>query len=51
MRYLRIGCAIAALIAPVAVQAQDTTSSIRGQVADSAGVGVPSATVVIVHTP
>ncbi|GGE00740.1 Oar protein [Polymorphobacter glacialis] len=51
MRYLRIGCAVAALIAPVAVQAQDTTSSIRGQVTDSAGVAVPSATVVILHTP
>ena len=51
MRHLRLGCAIAALIAPVAVHAQDTASSIRGQVTNDAGEGIASATVVITHTP
>ncbi|MFZ4690403.1 MAG: TonB-dependent receptor [Polymorphobacter sp.] len=51
MRHLRIGCAIAALIAPVAVHAQDTTAAIRGQVTNEAGVAVPNATVIITHTP
>ncbi len=52
MRHLRIGCAIAALIAPTAaVHAQETSASIRGQVATEAGAGVANATVVITHTP
>ena len=51
MRHLRLGCAIAALIAPVALHAQETSSSIRGQVTNDAGAGVASATVVITHTP
>ena len=52
MRNLRIGCAIAALIAPVAaLHAQDTAASIRGQVTTDAGVAVPNAAVVITHKP
>jgi hypothetical protein len=51
MRHLRLGCAIAALIAPVALHAQETTSSIRGQVTNDAGAGIANATVVITHTP
>ncbi|OYU14368.1 MAG: TonB-dependent receptor [Alphaproteobacteria bacterium PA4] len=52
MRHLRLGCAIAALVAPVAaVHAQDTTSAIRGQVTNDTGVGIASATVVITHIP
>lgn len=51
MRHLRLGCAIAALIAPMAVHAQDTASSIRGQVTDDASVGIASATVIITHLP
>ncbi|GGI78950.1 Oar protein [Polymorphobacter multimanifer] len=51
MRYLRIGCALAALAAPMALHAQDTASSIRGQVASGAGVGIPNATVLMIHTP
>ena len=51
MRHLRLGCAIAALVAPMAVHAQDTASSIRGQVTNDAGEGIASATVVITHTP
>ena len=52
MRYLRIGCAIAALIAPTAaLHAQDTSASIRGQVTTEAGDGVANAIVVITHTP
>ncbi|PZN95524.1 MAG: TonB-dependent receptor [Alphaproteobacteria bacterium] len=51
MRHLRIGCAIAALVAPVAIHAQETASAIRGQVNTSAGAPVANATVVITHTP
>ncbi len=52
MRHLRLGCAIAALIAPAAaLHAQETTSSIRGQVTNDAGAGIANATVVITHTP
>ena len=51
MRHLLFGCAIAALIAPVAVHAQDTTSSIRGQVTNDAGTGIANAAVVITHAP
>ena len=45
MRHLRLGCAIAALIAPVAIHAQETSSSIRGQVTNDAGAGIANATV------
>lgn len=52
MRNFRIGCAIAALIAPAAaLHAQETSASIRGQVTTDAGAGVGNATVVILHTP
>ena len=51
MRHLRIGCAIAALVAPVAIHAQETSSAIRGQVNNSAGAPVANATVVVTHTP
>ncbi len=56
MRHLRLGCAIAALVAPVAiptaaVHAQETSSAIRGQVNTSAGAPVANATVVVTHTP
>jgi hypothetical protein len=44
------GAAIAALIAPVAIHAQETTSSIRGTVT-SGGAPVAGAEVVILHTP
>jgi Carboxypeptidase regulatory-like domain len=44
------GAALAALIAPVAIHAQDTTSSIRGSVT-SGGAAVANAEVVIVHEP
>jgi hypothetical protein len=47
---LFIGAAIAALVAPAAVQAQETTSTIRGTVT-SAGAPVPGAAVEIVHVP
>ncbi|MEY2884937.1 MAG: hypothetical protein RL490_2661 [Pseudomonadota bacterium] len=52
MRHLRLGCAIAALVAPVAaVHAQDTSSAIRGQVTNDSGAGIASATVTITHVP
>jgi len=51
MRHLRLGCAIAALIAPVAIHAQDTASSIRGQVTNDGGTGIANAEVVITHKP
>ena len=47
---LFIGAALAALVAPVAVHAQETTSTIRGKVS-SAGTPVAGATVEIVHVP
>ncbi|MBS0504935.1 MAG: carboxypeptidase regulatory-like domain-containing protein [Proteobacteria bacterium] len=47
---LFIGAALAALVAPVAVQAQETTSSIRGSVTDN-GAPVAGATVSAVHVP
>lgn len=51
MRHLRLGCAIAALIAPPAVQAQETTSAIRGSVVSDTGAPIVGATVTIIHTP
>lgn len=47
---LFIGAALAALVAPVAVHAQETTSTIRGKVTN-AGAPVAGATVEIVHVP
>ena len=51
MRHLRLGCAIAALVVPMALHAQDTASSIRGQVTTDAGEGIVNATVTIIHAP
>jgi len=51
MRHIRLGCAIAALIAPVAVHAQETTASLRGQVSDVSGAPVAGATVTVTHVP
>ena len=51
MRHLRLGCAIAALVVPMALHAQDTASSIRGQVTTDAGEGIANATVTIIHAP
>lgn len=51
MRHFRIGCAVAALLAPVALQAQETTASLRGQVTDIAGNAVAGATVTVTHVP
>ncbi|GAO39727.1 hypothetical protein SCH01S_39_00120 [Sphingomonas changbaiensis NBRC 104936] len=48
--HLFIGAAIAALVAPVAVQAQETTSTIRGTVTDN-GAPVAGVTVTAVHVP
>ncbi|MBA2921202.1 TonB-dependent receptor plug domain-containing protein [Sphingomonas sp. MAH-20] len=48
--HLFIGAAIAALVAPAAVQAQETTSTIRGTVTDN-GAPVAGATVTAVHVP
>ena len=47
---LFIGAAVAALMAPVAAYAQETTSSIRGTVTE-AGAPVAGALVVITHVP
>jgi hypothetical protein len=48
--HLFIGAAVAALIAPAAVQAQETTSTIRGTVTDN-GAPVAGVTVTAVHVP
>jgi hypothetical protein len=48
--YLYAGAAIAAIVAPVAAYAQETTSSIRG-VVQSGGAPVSGATVTITHEP
>lgn len=48
--YLYAGAAIAALVAPMAAYAQETTSSIRG-VVQSGGTPVAGATVTITHEP
>ncbi len=50
MRHLRLGCAVAALIAPMAVQAQETTSIIRGSVTAD-GVAVSNADIVVTNVP
>ena len=48
--HLFIGAAVAALIAPAAIQAQETTSTIRGNVTNG-GAPVAGATVTAVHVP
>jgi len=48
--YLFVGAAVAALIAPAAVSAQETTSSIRGSVT-AAGAPVAGAQVTILNVP
>jgi Carboxypeptidase regulatory-like domain/TonB dependent receptor len=51
MRHLRYGVALAALLAPLAIQAQETSSAIRGEVTNDAGAPIANATVVVTHTP
>lgn len=56
MRHLRLGVALAALavpaaLIPAAVQAQETTSSIRGAIVSEQRKPVAGAVVTIVHTP
>ncbi len=51
MRTLRLGCAIAALIVPAVLQAQETTATLRGAVTTEAGAPISNATVTIIHTP
>ncbi len=56
MRHLRLGVALAALavpafVLPTAVQAQETTSAIRGDVLNEQSVAVAGATVTIIHIP
>ena len=56
MRHLRLGVALAALavpafVLPAAVQAQETTSAIRGAVVNEQSKPIAGATVTIIHTP
>ncbi len=51
MRHLRLGVALAALIVPAIVQAQETTSAIRGAVVNEQNKPIAGATVTVVHTP
>lgn len=56
MRHLRLGVALAALAVPAAfipaaVQAQETTSAIRGAVVNEQSKPIAGATVTIIHTP
>jgi len=51
MRHLRLGVALAALAVPAIVQAQETTSSIRGAVVNEQSKPIAGATVTIIHTP
>jgi hypothetical protein len=46
-----LGAALTALMVPVAVSAQETTSTIAGQVTDNAGKPVANARITVVHTP
>lgn len=48
--YLYAGAAMAALVSPIAIHAQETTSSVRGTVASS-GTPIAGAEVTLVHTP
>ena len=50
MKKFTLLCAAAAIVAPAAAFAQETTSSIRGQIL-SGGSAVPNAVVVITHDP
>ena len=50
MKKFTLLCAAAAIVAPTTAFAQETTSSIRGQVT-SGGSAVPNAVVVITHDP
>jgi hypothetical protein len=56
MRHLRLGVALAALavpafVLPAAVQAQETTSAIRGAVVNEQSKPIAGATVTVIHTP
>jgi hypothetical protein len=56
MRHLRLGVALAALavpafVLPAAVQAQETTSAIRGAIVNEQSKPIASATVTVIHTP
>jgi hypothetical protein len=56
MRHLRLGVALAALavpaaLIPAAVQAQETTSAIRGAVVNEQSKPIAGATVTVIHTP
>jgi hypothetical protein len=51
LKYLLAGGAMAALVAPVAVHAQTTTSTVRGQVYSADGTPISGATVEVVHEP
>lgn len=56
MRHLRLGVALAALavpaaLIPAAVQAQETTSSIRGAIVNEQSKPIAGATVTVIHTP
>ncbi len=56
MRHLRLGVALAALavpaaLIPAAVQAQETTSAIRGAVVNEQSKPIAGAAVTIIHTP
>ncbi|WP_033922309.1 TonB-dependent receptor [Sphingomonas sp. 37zxx] len=51
MKHLYVGVALAALVAPVAVYAQETTGTVRGSVVTADGSAVPNAEVELVHAP
>lgn len=51
MRSYRLGVAVAALLCPVAVMAQEVTATIRGEVVDDQGAPVANANVTITHQP
>lgn len=51
MRHLRLGVALAALVVPAIVQAQEVSSAISGSVVSAAGQPVAGAKVEIVHVP
>jgi CBS domain-containing protein len=56
MRHLRLGVALATLavpgfVLPAAVQAQETTSAIRGAIVNEQSKPIAGATVTVIHTP
>ena len=56
MRHLRLGVALAALavpafVLPAAVQAQETTSAIRGAIVNEQSKPIAGANVTVIHTP